>query len=995
MRLWLAVLSPHGVAVLVILTAGLFIAASATPVVAAGVPRRPMLGVNADLEALSEDHRDAVLSDLARFGVTRIRQPVRWSEVEPLPGQLQWSKVDAIADALIGHGLTWHVVLETSPAWSRRDPDPPAHLWMCEGILPRSDANADRAPPTDAVDLARFAARLMRRHGRVIGSLEVWREPNLLPSWRDTGPDPEDYAALLAVVAGELQRSAPQVAIVSAGLAPTEARGPCAMSDTLFLERVARAGGLDDVDAVGIQPFGLREPLTASPAEARQPLGFHRARELERSLRRHGVGKPLWAVAYGWRASGPGDSKQSQWGGFEPAVAARYDADAFALASAAWPWLEAMYLWHLGPPAAPNALGSTYGSTDWPDAGYTMLDGQLERTSKWGALERIASDEATAPEHVRSDPRRGFAAILARMSRAGDSDGLGIDGIDAARVQSRPWTATTKLAAALVFLAVAVAAAVIATAHVVRLIAGPSSRMDKVRASPLLDAPRRALQALALRPAPVAYALAVVGVAASMLSRDLAAAAVAPSWLGHGVGMVGVGLAVIAFAAHPSAGAFAVAASAPFAHAVPINLLGRPVAPIGPLIAAALTGGAVRWVLSIDARAESLASAGQAVPSPARSDRVQGPSRAWHWLRNRPFADQAAIGLLLWACASLLWSRYPGPAMREWRTVVLEPLVFYALLRARGSSGTRGALDGFVFGCSIAAGWAVAEVAGLLGSGGVAAEGVLRANGPYASPNNLALTLGRGIGLCVGWTAAHFASRSKPDRRTLAYAVAGVAMLPVYVLTFSRGGLLLGLPAVVLCGLALSGRGRLRKKPLAIAAAGALMVAVLLAPVAGTQRLSGMLDLSPGSTGYIRLRLWESATEMVLDRPVFGFGLDNFLPAYRDFYVKREVLQEMSLSHPHNAILDFWTRLGLPGVVLFGALIAANSRLAIKVLREGRHAGMRDAGAALTMQIYALAHGLVDNVYFLPDLALAWWIAQATLMSADAGDNTGRGVRSR
>jgi O-antigen ligase len=135
---------------------------------------------------------------------------------------------------------------------------------------------------------------------------------------------------------------------------------------------------------------------------------------------------------------------------------------------------------------------------------------------------------------------------------------------------------------------------------------------------------------------------------------------------------------------------------------------------------------------------------------------------------------------------------------------------------------------------------------------------------------------------------------------------------------------------------------------------------------------------------------------MIRDHPVLGVGLDNFLYLYRDRYVARDAVQERFLNHPHNALLDWWTRLGLPGIAVFAALVAGNLRLALRTLGRGR-ADLAPAAAATGMQLYALAHGLLDNHFFLVDLAVAWWLAQALLLAlADENERApareGRGL---
>jgi O-antigen ligase len=324
--------------------------------------------------------------------------------------------------------------------------------------------------------------------------------------------------------------------------------------------------------------------------------------------------------------------------------------------------------------------------------------------------------------------------------------------------------------------------------------------------------------------------------------------------------------------------------------------------------------------------------------------------------------------------------------------VIVEPILFYALLRTAHAprATARGALDALAAGGALAALWALAGMA-LFGAGdsgaAVAAEGVIRANGPYPSPNNLALFLGR----LVPFLAAGVLWSASPQRRW-AYGSAALVVLMALLATFSRGAWLLGLPIVGVY-LAIVALARARTEPIdrgpMVRRAAALLAGIggLLATVAlvfgRTERVVETFVIRPGSTGFTRLRLWESAWAMVRDHPWRGVGLDNFLYLYRERYVQRIVAQERDLNHPHNVLLDWWTRLGLVGVLLLVTLAYASLRAGVQALAI-RHARPAVAAGALGMQLYALAHGLVDNSFFLVDLALAWWIAQAALLAEAA-----------
>lgn len=938
----------------------------------------PVLGVNADLTRYDAARLDAIARRLAAAGIRHVRQPVRWADIEPTPGRFAWDDLDRVVDVLTAHRIRPLFTLHTSPAWARRDPPPPSYWFLCPEDAATDPAQAVHAPPTDESDLAAFAAALVSRYRGRAWAVEVWREPNILPNWRRAGPDPEDYARLLTATASAVKRAAPDVLVVSAGLAPTTDIGVCHLSDVVFLDRLARTGALARVDAVGIEPFGLRAPADDRRVD-RDTLNFARAEALHAVLARHEVPKPLWAVAWGWNArTGSWDDRTSPWGTHPPADAARWTVEAWSRARAEWPWLGPMVVWQLQP-------GAPEGDPAW---GFALLDPADRPTILWGAVADIAAGQASmATSHGSPAPDAGpppgsgsppapSASPDSPLSRvpARPSTGASPGGI------SLPWS-PLKLVTALLMLALAAGALVPRVrGRLGPLIGRAIARFGR------LDSPRAA----------VVYGLLVV-------------ANVFAPWP---IGLAALPLIALLAAARPAVAAAAAAAMLPFYHTVLMQLGPRPVSPVALLVWAALGGRLLAWYGGRGWAAEG--SGGSDGVSPAGPSRVVAMANGQEGHRpgaSRParaamVLDGTVLLLVLWATASLVWSEFPAPARYQWRSVIVEPAVYYALLRTlpERRAGLRVVLDGLVIGAVVTAGWALFGVA-LYAAGiesrvwtAVSAEGVLRARGPFGSPNNLALYLGRVVPVLAAVTV--WGGGAWGDRATrrgwyaLAAAPIGLALLA----TFSRAAVIVGLPAVAVC-LAWAAGLPLRRMA-AVLAAVAVVAAVLFLPFAGTDRVRQTFSLAPGGTLFIRSRLWVSAYEMGRDHPWLGVGLDNFLYHYRDRYVKREVVQDGSLSHPHNWLLDWWTRLGIPGVLIFGALAAGNLSLGRRALRRApgppadlaHRAGSRPdvrsppdrplAAAGLGMQVYALAHGLVDNSFFLVDLAAAWWIGQACLIAA-------------
>ncbi len=121
----------------------------------------------------------------------------------------------------------------------------------------------------------------------------------------------------------------------------------------------------------------------------------------------------------------------------------------------------------------------------------------------------------------------------------------------------------------------------------------------------------------------------------------------------------------------------------------------------------------------------------------------------------------------------------------------------------------------------------------------------------------------------------------------------------------SAGALFIGIPAAALLVLLLALRKRARLAVVGLAGVGAAVVAVAMQ----SPRFARVIDFGEG-TSFFRVRVWQSAIQMIAERPLTGFGLDQFLNAFRGRYMMPDAWQEPSLSHPHNWMLDWWVRLG-------------------------------------------------------------------------------------
>ncbi|MDW7991783.1 MAG: O-antigen ligase family protein [Anaerolineae bacterium] len=335
--------------------------------------------------------------------------------------------------------------------------------------------------------------------------------------------------------------------------------------------------------------------------------------------------------------------------------------------------------------------------------------------------------------------------------------------------------------------------------------------------------------------------------------------------------------------------------------------------------------------------------------------------KGWGWVRSPVFA------LLLVALISTLFADFQRVAWRELRTTILEPVLFYLMLRTlpMGRREIWRVADFFVLGGVAVALIGLVQYA--LGVNLITAEGGLpRLRSIYGSPNNVGLYLGRVLPILVA-----VALLARDRGRRLAYGLAALPVAAALLLSFSKGALLLGIPAALVAVGLLAG-GRWRWATLALL----LVLALAILPLMSLPRFASLFSTQEGTT-FFRLKLWQGTVAMIRDHFWLGVGPDNFLYHYRSRYILPSAWQEPDLSHPHNFLLDFWARLGIFGAVAGIWLLVAFWRAALPLRHhpdpDARALAIGLIGGAADM----LAHGLVDHSFFLIDLAFAFLMALA------------------
>jgi hypothetical protein len=298
------------------------------------VTSNPLIGVHTRLTDEVDPWVIRQSLRLAReMGAPWIVEFFPWPYFEDQPGYYDWARADLIVDLAREQGLEVVARLGAVPDWARPKPEEFETNWNYLA----ADHYDDYAAYVGA-----FVAHFKGRVRYVI----ILNEPNLTREWGFRPVDPEGYVDVLARAYARAKAANPGVQVLAGALAPTlEPEGSqWGLEDTLFLERLYRAGFARYYDVLAVHAYGLTHPPDDPPAP--DALNFRRVELLRAIMERYGDGdKPIMITESGW-------NDQPRWNnGVRPAQRVRYTIDAFEYARLHWPWCRMVAMWVLKYPA--------------------------------------------------------------------------------------------------------------------------------------------------------------------------------------------------------------------------------------------------------------------------------------------------------------------------------------------------------------------------------------------------------------------------------------------------------------------------------------------------------------------------------------------------------------------------------------------------------------------------------------------------------------------
>ncbi|MFA5029836.1 MAG: O-antigen ligase family protein [Patescibacteria group bacterium] len=237
-----------------------------------------------------------------------------------------------------------------------------------------------------------------------------------------------------------------------------------------------------------------------------------------------------------------------------------------------------------------------------------------------------------------------------------------------------------------------------------------------------------------------------------------------------------------------------------------------------------------------------------------------------------------------------------------------------------------------------------------------------------AYPNALGLYLGPIIVLFVGffWQGAEVSASSlKIFLSQFLKALIIAAGFLTIVLAKSEGAVLAVILSLLIFGL-INRKTRLLTGGVILA-----FFIVFFFNQAFNHYLISKLSLEDYS-GFIRRLIWQESWQMLKDNWLWGAGLAGYQLKIAPYHLKTFEIY----LYPHNIILNFWSELGLLGLISFIWLFIKYFAVNFKNWLD-KHGDKILNLTLLLVGLEIIVHGLVDAPYFKNDLSVLFWLIMA------------------
>jgi len=208
-----------------------------------------------------------------------------------------------------------------------------------------------------------------------VDAIEIHNEPNLYIEWEPRLPNAREYVEILRAAYQGVKSTAPNMIVVSGGLAPTVTTPDGrAITDVDFARDMLAAGAANYFDAFGYHPYGYNAPPEAEPSIG--VLNFRRTELIWELFEEFDVrGKQIWMTEFGWLRD-PGEDGVAcsdndpdffgfAWLRVDGQTQADYLIRAFQYADQNWEWAGPMFVWNLNFSMRPDGSLSQCNHQRW------------------------------------------------------------------------------------------------------------------------------------------------------------------------------------------------------------------------------------------------------------------------------------------------------------------------------------------------------------------------------------------------------------------------------------------------------------------------------------------------------------------------------------------------------------------------------------------------------------------------------------------------------
>ncbi|MGB3491548.1 MAG: IctB family putative bicarbonate transporter [Elainellaceae cyanobacterium] len=341
---------------------------------------------------------------------------------------------------------------------------------------------------------------------------------------------------------------------------------------------------------------------------------------------------------------------------------------------------------------------------------------------------------------------------------------------------------------------------------------------------------------------------------------------------------------------------------------------------------------------------------------------------------------------LYWCIATIatVFSPVRGEAFQGWIKLTLYLLLFVMLARSLRSPLWRSVLIAlylhvatfvsifglrqWFFGADALATWVDADSS---------LAGTTRVYSYLGNPNLLGAYL---IPAAIFSAAAFLTWKSIPAKGLA--VLMGIVNSACLVLTFSRGawigfvvaGFVFLLLLVSWVSPLLPSVWKVWALPTVVGGTAAVLSLAVLAVAPLRARVSSIFAGREDSSNNFRINVWGAVMDMIRDRPVLGIGPGN--DAFNKIYPFYQEPGYTALS-AYSVYLEIAVETGFIGLTCFAVLMIVTFWQAWKALNKLRQ--KRDPEAlwlmgAIAIMVGMLAHGMVDTVWYRPQISTLWWL---------------------